>query len=622
MKVITQHFYGTTDEWQQAGDPVLYKGVWGFEKKKDGEVIEVIAKIGDGEKRWNELEGFDIKGLDKEIKMLYASIAAAEAEAQELKKIKYEKPSGGIPKKDLDSSVKNSLDKADSALQKSTYHDNYWKPYRLIKLDEDGTLMTSEKSESDFSPMMVSISEQNFTEFNLETPAYKTTVTGMLGIIWHKIRSVINKVGTIDAHEAVEAEAAQRQAADNQSNQAIENINKKIPNQASETNQLADKNFTNSSISNMAANYVTPNAEGDAQFASLNALRSGPWYHGGASYTPSQNDYAIYLNTDNSVWRAAFNGQLWSPTYKINDTPFTAAQLAALNSQITAALVQKLLNPDSEPAQNSDNLVKSGGVFAWFGGLLSALKTTAKTVIGAVNELFDSKANTASPTFTGTPRAPTPAASVNDTQIATMAAVRTAAENVNASIASSLLGQIPSRPISLYNEVNRNLNFLVNDGFYNVLAASHEHGMPDEAEGYYHWLIIGGNSGSGGASQILITQTGQMFVRGQSHIQGSPFIKEDWRRLDTPAGQTPVNPIFTGEEFNFNDLTAPGYYSGRIAANTGFRPPAILDDYGMIVRRVGSTAADVWAVQDLITSNGRRFTRFFAGDGFHSWVEK
>jgi len=433
----------------------------------------------------------------------------------------------------------------------------------------------------------------------------------------------MNKIeqGIYDAHEAIATEAAARQAADNQSNQAIENINKKIPNQASETNQLADKNFTNSSISNMAANYVTPNTAGDAQFANLGALRSGPWYHGGTSYAPSQNDYAIYLNTDNSVWRAAFNGQLWSPTYKINDTPFTAAQLAALNSQITAALVQKLLNPDSEPIQNSDNLVKSGGVFAWFGGLLSALKTTAKTVIGAINELFDNKANTASPTFTGTPRAPTPAASVSDTQIATMSAVRTAAENVNASITNSLLGQIPSRP-NWVSDVVPNLNFLTKDGFYYLIAIGGDQGLPDEAEGAYHWLIVGGGSlNEAYSSQILITQTGQMFVRGHSHIQGSPFIKEDWRRLDTPAGQTPDNPIFTGEEFNFNDLTAPGYYAGYISPTTENRPPVTFMEYGMTVRVVARVATDDWVIQDLITTSARRFTRFFAGSGFYSWVE-
>jgi len=115
-----------------------------------------------------------------------------------------------------------------------------------------------------------------------------------------------------------------------------------IPSQASAANQLTDKNFVNSSIQNMAAQYVTPTAAGDSQFASLAALNAGPWYHAGLSYTPTKNDYAIFINTDNSVWRAGFDGTQWNAQYKINDSPFTAAQFAAINSNITANLTAKL----------------------------------------------------------------------------------------------------------------------------------------------------------------------------------------------------------------------------------------------------------------------------------------
>jgi len=163
----------------------------------------------------------------------------------------------------------------------------------------------------------------------------------------------LNKIeqGIYDAHELVEIVT-----------QKVLNIISKIPNHASANNQLADKNFVNSSISNMAANYVTPDAAGEQQWTNLETLRAGPWFHGGTPYSPTQNDYAIFINDDNSVWRATFDGNLWSPTYKVNDTPFTAAQLAALNSQITASLVLKLLNPDSEPTAGSDNLITSGAV--------------------------------------------------------------------------------------------------------------------------------------------------------------------------------------------------------------------------------------------------------------------
>jgi hypothetical protein len=146
----------------------------------------------------------------------------------------------------------------------------------------------------------------------------------------------------------------------------VTTIEGKIPNQANSTNQLADKDFVNSSVSNMAANYITPDAAGNNQWASLQALRDGPWYSGGVSITPTQNDYAIFINTDNSTWSAAFNNGLWSPTFKVNDTPFTAAQLAAINSNITAILVNKIVNPDTVPTQGSLELITSGGVWSFF----------------------------------------------------------------------------------------------------------------------------------------------------------------------------------------------------------------------------------------------------------------
>jgi hypothetical protein len=115
-----------------------------------------------------------------------------------------------------------------------------------------------------------------------------------------------------------------------------------IPTQASSSNQLADKDVVNSSIQNIAARYVTATAAGDTQFVSLAALNSGPWFYQGQPYTPTAHDYSIFINIDNSVWRAGFDGAQWAAQYKVNDSPFTAAQLAAINSNITADLTAKL----------------------------------------------------------------------------------------------------------------------------------------------------------------------------------------------------------------------------------------------------------------------------------------
>jgi hypothetical protein len=124
---------------------------------------------------------------------------------------------------------------------------------------------------------------------------------------------------------------------------AVDAIKGVMPTQATHENQLATQDFVNSSISNMAARHVTQTAAGDTQWTSLSDLRTGPWYHRGQPYTPTINDYAIFTNTDGSTWRASFDGVQWNAEWKVNDTPFTAAQLAALNSNITQGLTDKLV---------------------------------------------------------------------------------------------------------------------------------------------------------------------------------------------------------------------------------------------------------------------------------------
>jgi len=248
----------------------------------------------------------------------------------------YQKPQDGIPASDMEQSVQDSLALADSSVQPSAI--------------------------SDF----VSTSDSRLSD--ARTPlAHNQAISTITGL-----------QDELDGFDG-----------------SISDITDLIPVQAAPTNQLADKAFVNSSISNMAARYVTPDPAGLMQWESLTALQTGPWYNGGTPYQPTQADYAIFINVDDSVWRATYSGDLWTPTYKINDTPFTAGQIAALNSNITAALVNTLANPDAVPTENSDGLVKSGGVFSWvmgfLGALPSTLKTTAKTVIGAINELFDNK---------------------------------------------------------------------------------------------------------------------------------------------------------------------------------------------------------------------------------------
>lgn len=145
----------------------------------------------------------------------------------------------------------------------------------------------------------------------------------------------------------------------------VNTIESKIPTQASADNQLADKAFVNSSISNIAAEYITPDAAGDEQWPSLSALRTGPWYSQGVQTTPTKHDYAIYIETDNSVWRATYDGTQWDSQYKVNDAPFTQEQLSAINSGITSdivALIDVHLTNTSNPHQVTATQVGLGNV--------------------------------------------------------------------------------------------------------------------------------------------------------------------------------------------------------------------------------------------------------------------
>lgn len=151
----------------------------------------------------------------------------------------------------------------------------------------------------------------------------------------------------------------------------IDTINGKIPAAASAQNQLADKQFVNSSIQTATADFKgTFNSKGELDQVTANA-----------------NDYAFVKTTDpegNTVYSRYkwVDGQGWVFEYTLNNSSFTAAQWAAIQSGITAILVQKLdalptyqalmqligtkqdaLTFDTQPTLNSKNPVQSGGIF-------------------------------------------------------------------------------------------------------------------------------------------------------------------------------------------------------------------------------------------------------------------
>lgn len=154
-----------------------------------------------------------------------------------------------------------------------------------------------------------------------------------------------------------------------------------IPSSATAQNQLADKDFVNSSINNMAAFYVTSDVQGDP-FDTRTDLLAGPWYNQGVLRTPTQNDYALVTEDethDDLTSRYMYDGTQWVWQYTLNNTKFTQAQIDAINSGITSALVSQITT--------NENAI----------GTLSSLTTTAKTdLVSAVNELQSGKQATIS----------------------------------------------------------------------------------------------------------------------------------------------------------------------------------------------------------------------------------
>ena len=144
-------------------------------------------------------------------------------------------------------------------------------------------------------------------------------------------------------------------------NTAISTINGKIPSAASTSNQLADKDFVNSSIGTATANFLgTYNAVSDlgntqatvdawsgSEDTAAQTLVAGQI----ASHLPSgttvtKNDY-VFVAVDQTptgdagedwFWRFKYTGSAWAYEYTLNNSSFTADQWATINSLVTNSL--------------------------------------------------------------------------------------------------------------------------------------------------------------------------------------------------------------------------------------------------------------------------------------------
>ena len=201
----------------------------------------------------------------------------------------------------------------------------------------------------------------------------------------------------------------------------IRNITALIPSQASSSNQLADKAFVNSSIATATATFRgTYNVVSDLSL-SYNATHAQiqtalATKMSALSITPDNNDYAfVQIPTADAtptqiakIERYKYSGSAWAFEYELNNSGFTAAQWAAINSGITGTKVTKLdalptnaelttllagkqnvLTFDNAPTENSNNPVKSGGIYTAIVNTIAAIRSWALGLFARKDGSYD-----------------------------------------------------------------------------------------------------------------------------------------------------------------------------------------------------------------------------------------
>ena len=141
--------------------------------------------------------------------------------------------------------------------------------------------------------------------------------------------------------QSLNTETASREKEDDLIKESISEINSKIPTQASSTNQLADKDFVNSSISTYTATFR-------GTYDSLDALKDAE-----EAKKADNNDYAFVKTViqtaiekyDKYTYVATtteYNPDNWTYEYTLNNSSFTEAQWKAINSNITEDLTSQI----------------------------------------------------------------------------------------------------------------------------------------------------------------------------------------------------------------------------------------------------------------------------------------
>lgn len=132
----------------------------------------------------------------------------------------------------------------------------------------------------------------------------------------------------------------------------ISDIQNLIPNTATSSNQLADKQYVNSAIQTNSAHFRGNWATWAAVPTDVNDYPADD----DGNKTPTTNDYMVVQNASDytgetleGAWQFTYTGLWttngksgWQPRFQVNESPLTPAQQTALDSGITPSLVSQI----------------------------------------------------------------------------------------------------------------------------------------------------------------------------------------------------------------------------------------------------------------------------------------
>ena len=195
-----------------------------------------------------------------------------------------------------------------------------------------------------------------------EVSTRASEITRVEGLIESEASTRASEITRVDG--LIESEASTRASTDAKLQEDINTINSKIPSQASKTNQLADKDFVNSSIATNTANFI-------GTFTDIEELKRQP---------ATNNDYAFWLTTDSAGnilfkrYKYIASTNSWVFEYDLNNSSFTSEQWLAIQSGITAVLVAKLKGIEEGAQVNTITGVKGGNESSYRTGNVNITK--------------------------------------------------------------------------------------------------------------------------------------------------------------------------------------------------------------------------------------------------------